>query len=75
MNVVERAKIIAALDTGEVAMTLPGHHSGALAVITHPERKPQLLFEDGSRRDVVSATDYLIEVPREWRTWQPSDAS
>jgi hypothetical protein len=67
MSEAERAKVIAELQPGEAAMTLPGHHSGALAVITHPLRPPQLLFEDGSRIDVVTERDYLVEVPRQWR--------
>jgi len=63
----DRAKMIAALQPGETAKTLPGHHSGALAVICHAERKPQLLMPDGSRRDVDPATDYLVETPKAWR--------
>lgn len=59
-----RATVVASLDTGEQAMTLPGHHSGALAVITHAERPPQMLMPDGSRRDLL-ATDQIIRGP--WR--------
>lgn len=56
-----RAKVVAAMQDGETAKTLPGHHTGALAVITHPERMPQLLMPDGTRRDVVPASDRLID--------------